>query len=51
MQAVAVGRIKSIEELRQVVRNSFELITYQPHGTDLWDRTFARFCDVAGRKF
>ena len=37
MQAKAAGQIKSLGELREVVRNSFELKEYQPRDSKLWD--------------
>ena len=36
MQAKATGQIKSLAELRTIVRNSFELKEYQPQETTLW---------------
>jgi rhamnulokinase len=45
MQARAVGQLKSIDEAREVIRDSFEMKEYQPQNTTLWDRqynTFAR---------
>ncbi len=43
-QAMADGKIRSLEEARDVVRNSFELDEYQPSGDrKAWDDAFARF--------
>lgn len=41
-QAMALGHIASLEEGRQVVRNSFEVATYEPSGGDEWDEAYAR---------
>ncbi|MCX8064798.1 MAG: rhamnulokinase [Candidatus Hydrogenedentes bacterium] len=38
VQAMAVGAIKSLEEVREVVSNSTELTTYLPQNTSPWDK-------------
>ncbi len=43
MQAVGLGHIKDLEEGRQIIRNSFDLETYTPQQSELWDRQFDRF--------
>ena len=43
MQAVGLGHIKDLEEARQIIRNSFDLETYTPQQSELWDRQFDRF--------
>jgi len=43
LQAKATGQIKSIEEARQVVRNSFEMKEYQPQDVSLWEQQYRRF--------
>ncbi|HOW85331.1 MAG TPA: rhamnulokinase family protein [Candidatus Aminicenantes bacterium] len=49
VQALAVGRVASPAEIRAVVRESFELQTYDPAGPpDAWDRAAARFRDIRG---
>ena len=40
MQAKATGQIKSIDEARRIVRNSFELREYKPQDADLWERQY-----------
>jgi rhamnulokinase len=42
MQAYARGELGSLEEIREVVRNSTELITYEPKGTEAWDEFYGR---------
>ena len=42
MQAKATGQIKSLAELREIVRNSFELKGYQPQDAKLWDQQYER---------
>jgi len=40
-QAMALGHIGSLEEGRQIVRNSFDLVTYEPAGGDEWEEAYA----------
>ncbi|MBE6958914.1 MAG: rhamnulokinase [Ruminococcaceae bacterium] len=41
-QAMALGDIKNIDELRQIVRNSESVETYQPNHTDAWEEAYKR---------
>lgn len=41
-QAMALGAVKDIEDLRRVVRNSEEVNTYEPNHTDVWDAAYER---------
>ncbi len=46
LQAMALGQISGLKELRQIVRNSFELRTYIPGNNEPWeeaDGIFSRF--------
>jgi rhamnulokinase len=43
VQAIALGHLKSLEEAREVVRNSFRLETIQPPHRSTWDDAIARF--------
>ena len=43
MQAKATGQLKSIDEARQVVRNSFEMKEYRPQNTVLWEKQYNKF--------
>jgi rhamnulokinase len=36
MQARATGQVKSLAEVREIVRNSFELKEYQPQDSEIW---------------
>jgi len=40
IQAKAIGQIKTLAELRKIVRNSFELIEYQPQEASLWEQQY-----------
>jgi rhamnulokinase len=46
VQAMALGRIGSLSEARQIVRNSFDLVTYEPGGGTEWDDAYHRFLSV-----
>jgi rhamnulokinase len=44
IQAKALGKINSLDEIRGIVRNSFECTTYEPKGNKAeWDDAFGRF--------
>lgn len=43
LQAVASGDVGSLAEGREVVRNSFPLVTYNPKNPTMWDDAFPRF--------
>ena len=43
MQIVSSGEVSSIEQAREVVRNSFDVEEYTPKQTQRWDEAFARF--------
>ncbi len=46
MQAVALGKIGSLSEGREVVRQSFEVETYQPQDRQAWDDAYQRFTSL-----
>ena len=46
---MALGHIDSLEEGRQVVRNSFDVVTYEPSGGSEWDEAYDRFLAVMER--
>jgi len=43
VQAEALGELRGVGEIRQVVRNSFPRSTFQPEDADAWKQAFARF--------
>jgi rhamnulokinase len=43
MQALATGDISSIEEARELVRQSYDTVTYEPQETDRWEEVYERF--------
>lgn len=46
IQAIALGKIESLDALRQVVRNSFAIDTYQPQDSDAWQAASRRFAEL-----
>jgi len=42
MQAKAKGQIKSLADIREIVRNSFELKEYQPKDSKLWNQQYEK---------
>jgi len=48
-QAMAMGYVDSVAEGRRIVRNSFELGTYEPSGEPGWDEAHGRFLEVIER--
>lgn len=46
VQAMAMGHISSLAEARAVIRNSFELETFQPQNTPDWDKAYERFMEI-----
>lgn len=48
VQAVALGHIQSIAEGREVVKQSFDLKTFQPREGAAWDEHYARYLKLRG---
>jgi rhamnulokinase len=46
-QALAAGRVDSLEEIRSIVRGSVDFKEYAPEHEAEWDRAYARFREVA----
>ncbi len=47
VQLMSLGEIKTIEQGREIVRNSFDTVTYHPDpDREKWDRAFAKFCEL-----
>jgi sugar (pentulose or hexulose) kinase len=46
IQAKALGLVKDRFEIRQIIRNSFSLSTFEPKNPKLWDDAFQRFCKL-----
>ena len=43
VQALAAGCVGSLEEIRAVVRQSFDPVTYKPQHTDRWEQAFRSY--------
>jgi rhamnulokinase len=43
VQAIAIGQIESLVEGRKLVRQSFDMKTYEPHDKTAWDDAYARY--------
>ncbi len=49
VQAMARGKIQSLREIRQILRNSFEFKEFIPENCLEWDRQYSRFLDICRR--
>jgi rhamnulokinase len=45
-QALATRQLKTVAEIRELVQNSFDLKTYHPKTTDLWNRHFHSYQEI-----
>lgn len=46
VQAIACGLIGSISDAREIVRRSFNMVTYEPQDSAGWDGAYARFLEI-----
>ena len=48
MQAIGAGDVANVDEAREVVRNSFDLVEYEPNSQSvaLWNEAYGRFLQV-----
>jgi sugar (pentulose or hexulose) kinase len=46
VQAMGLGFLSSLGDIRRVARSSFEFERYTPAGTAEWDQAYERFLDV-----
>ncbi len=46
VQAMALGHISSLAEMRAIIRGSFELRTYEPADAASWEAAYSRFREV-----
>lgn len=46
LQAVALGQLDSLADARRVIRNSFEIATYEPRDLPQWQDANARFSNL-----
>ena len=43
MQAYALGEVKNLAEIREVIRNSENITEYIPEDTDAWNEAYDAF--------
>ncbi len=48
LQAMALGDVGSLKELREIVRNSCALKEYEPEDIGEWEKAYERFVDALG---
>ena len=48
VQLMALGEVKDVAEIRQVVQQSCEVTTFTPQDTDAWAAAYGRFQDALG---
>lgn len=46
VQAIALGEVKNLREVRQIVMKSFPVETYEPQDTEKWDEAYNRFIKI-----
>jgi len=46
VQAIAIGDVANLDDLRQIVRGSFEVKRYEPADATKWDAAYARFREL-----
>ncbi|GHO90899.1 L-fuculose kinase [Reticulibacter mediterranei] len=46
VQLIALGKIKDIQQARQIVRHSFPLVTYEPGDRAAWEQAYKTFLTV-----
>lgn len=49
VQAMALGRIKDLKEIRSIVKASFPIFTYTPENKEQWDKAYDAFRGVVNR--
>ncbi len=47
MQALTTGYVTSIAEARELIRRSFNVITYEPRAVSGWDDAYSRYLGIA----
>jgi rhamnulokinase len=46
VQAIALGHLSSVEQGREVIKQSFDLKTFEPCCTSEWDSAYARYLEL-----
>ena len=50
LQAKAAGMVKDIWEMRQIIANSLDLVTYEPTDQDTWNEAYEKYLKVTNQK-
>ncbi len=50
IQLAGAKEISGLEEIRQVIRNSEDVVAYEPQGTEKWDEIYSRFKEKIVKK-
>jgi rhamnulokinase len=48
IQALGLGLVSSLSQAREVVRQSFEVVQYNPQSTGVWEEPYQRFLKLLG---
>ena len=46
VQAMAMGHVKSLSQIREVIRNSVECVTFYPEETSIWENAYINYMTV-----
>ena len=49
VQAMAKGHVSNLDEIREIIRNSFELKTYLPENQSEWEKAYRKFITISGK--
>lgn len=47
VQLITIGELKSVNEARLVIKNSFAIHTYLPNNVKKWEAAYQNFCDLS----
>ena len=50
VQAMALGEVANLKEIRQVIKNSFPTDDYMPEDTQAWDAAYEEFIKITNQK-
>jgi rhamnulokinase len=50
VQAMAVGAVKTVAEMRSIVRGSFNVKRFEPGDAGKWDRAYERYMEIVARR-
>ena len=50
LQAKAVGMVKDIWQMRQIIANSIEMVKYEPQDKATWDAAYEKYLEITNNK-